>query len=564
MTFWKLLRDLRQLNRLHLFIALALTALLASLLFLSQVTSSWPVAEAAPPATAIIIEDAESVLIVNLNARQQAENQDEPEHAFSLAFTNKQAFTTEDSPKITFEGFTFVEAGSNAWEFAAADEQASYLAHTWISGPQTLADLAEDAVNSLDFVIDVPQTTKDGSYTSAVVIRDQADAILGYQLLLINIGSFEPKDDLDLAQSGFDLKTGQELSVVVANEGQWHAHGSVELKLTDGSDSLSTKLTAQHNDFVGIFPAFEATFIIDSAPDIKALEDFVAQADDLKAEIVFLDAESQEELAVWDVGDEFETTPNEEDDSKPENDDTAQSAATNETGDGTTQTSTSSGISTFLVDNIFIIVGAGGILVLVIILLIMRRRKQGAQFKTLDKKVSSPTAASPAASTPAATPPLVANEQPAITLPSAATETAGNATTPPATSTPADTGDLNISAADLVIPQPAATETAGKAPAPALSDSAASPAPVDHKQAPPTTPMAAPALEGMPQLPTIDESSISSASEDKPVPLSEIDTTIAPPPDMESNITPPPDINTNITPPSDSDKQPPPPEQNPI
>ena len=548
MTFWKLLRDLRQLNRLYLFIALALTALFVSLLFFSQVTLSWPVAEAAPEATAIIIEDAKSVLIVNLNARQQAENQDEPEHAFSLAFTNKQALTTEAAPKITFEGFTFVADGSNAWEFAAEGEEADYLAHTWISGSQTLADLAEDAVNSLDFVIDVPQTTKDGSYTAAVVIRDQADAILGYHLLIINIGSFEPADDLDLAQSGFDLKTGQELKVVVANEGQWHAHGSVELQLTDGSDSLSTKLTAQNNDFIGIFPAFEATFMVDSAPEVKALEDFVAKADDLKAEIVFLDAESQEELAAWDVGAEFESPAN-EDDSKPENDDTAQSAATNKTGDGTpTQTSTSSGISTFLVDNIFIIVGAGGILVLVIILLMMRRRKQGAQFKTLDKKASSPTAASPAASTPAATPPLAANEQPA------ATETAGgNATTPSATSTPADTGDLNISAADLVIPQPSATETAGKA---------ASPAPVDHKPAPPTTPMAAPALEGMPQLPTIDESSISSASEDKPVPLSEIDTTITPPPDMENNITPPPEIKTDFIPPPDNDNQPPPPEQN--
>ena len=553
MTFWKLLRDLRKLNRLHLFITLALTALLVSLLFFSQVTSSWPVAEAAPPATAIIIEDAESVLIVNLNARQQAESQDEPEHAFSLAFTNKQAFTTEDSPKITFEGFTFVAAGSNAWEFATADEQAAYLAHTWISGPQTLADLAEDAVNSLDFVIDVPQTTKDGSYTAAVVIRDQADAILGYQLLLINIGSFELKDDLDLAQSGFDFKAGQELSVVVANEGQWHAHGSVELKLTDGSDSLDVKLSAQNNDFVGIFPAFEATFIIDSATDLKALEDFVAKADDLKAEIVFLDAESQEELAAWDVGDEFDTISNEEDDSKPENDDTAQSAATNEPDNGTTQTSTSSGISTFLVDNIFIIVGVAGILVLVIILLMMRRRKQATQFKSLDKKASSPAAA---ASTPAATPPAAHhNQQPAtISPPPAATEAADKAPTPPATSTPADTGNLNIAAADLVVPQVAVTEAADKAPTPAPADPAASiPPPVDQNQAPPT-PMAAPALEGMPQLPTIDESAISSASEDKPIPLSEIDTNIAPPPETKTDFIPPPD----------NDNQPPPPEQNPV
>ncbi len=552
MTFWKLLRDLIKLNRLHLFIALVLTVLFAYLLFFSQITLSWPVVEAAPPATAVIIEDAQAVLIVNLNARQQAENQDEPEHAFSLAFTNKQAFTTEDAPKITFEGFTFVADGPNAWEFATAAEEADYLAHTWISGSQTLADLAEDAVNSLDFVIDVPQTTKDGSYTAAVVIRDQADAILGYHLLIINIGSFEPADDLDLAQSGFDLKTGQELKVVVANEGQWHAHGSVELQLTDGSDSLSTKLTAQNNDFVGIFPAFEATFMVDSAPEVKALEDFVAKADDLKAEIVFLDAESQEELTAWDVVAEFESTAN-EDDSKPENDDTAQSAATNETGDGTTQTSTSSGISTFLVDNIFIIVGAGGILVLVIILLMMRRRKRGAQFKTLDKKASSPAAASSTVSTPAAPPPLAANEQPTTTLSPAATETAGNATTPFATSPPADTGDLNISAADLVVPQVAATETAGNASTPSLADPAASTSQVDHNRAPPT-PMAMPALEGMPQLPTIDESLISSGSENEPVPLSEIDTNIAPPPEM----------NTDFIPPPDNDNQPPPPEQNPV
>ena len=557
MAFLKLLRDLIKPKRLHLIITLALITLFAYLLFLSQGNLALPVAEAVQPATAIIVEDAESVMIVNLNARQQAENQDEPEHEFSLAFTNKQAFTTDNTPAITFEGFIFVEDDSNSWEFAAADEEADYLAHSWVSGTQTLTDLAEDAVNDLDFVIDVPQAAEDGSYTVAIVIRDQADEILGYQLLILNIGNFEQEDDLDLAQSGFDLKTGAEVRVVITNEGQWHANGSPELQLTDGSDSLSTQLVAENDDFIGLFPNFEQTFIADTAPEIKKLEDFIAEADDLEAEIVFLDTESQAELATWDIKAEIDI-PSDGDDPKKEkeDDDQAQAASTSGTDKDTT-ISTSPGIGTFLVDNIFIVVGAGGALVLLIILFIMmRRRKRPTQFKVSDKAVS-PVATSTTPTT--TTLPSAENAKPATTVVPATqpivTDIASDAITGtlPTMSMPVDGEGLNASASDNVAPQPVATDIASDALVAPLPDPVAPIPQVDLNQ--PSTPptMAMPALEGMPQLPNIDEGPVSSGLENNPVTL----------PDVDTSITPPPEMNTNITPPADSDNQPPPPEQNP-
>ena len=508
----KLFKVLSSIARPRLVLALVVAGLLAiSLVYAVPAVANEPEDITASKLTF----DDSQVLILGLNARADDE---EAEHEFKLSLTNSEAFS--EAPTVDVEWFTFNdgEAGkTNSWSPAADGGSApDYSAVEWFAEPQrsrALGDLADGAVNELDFAINVPQDVDDGSYVVAIVVRDQQSELLAAKPIIINVGINDGDDqtvDLDLAASDFDLGAAQ-AEVTIANQASWHVSGSLSLRLSDKEDednTLNLMLQSLAADFVGIFPDSQQAFLLDGDDDAqKSLEDFLDKLGDLEAELVFLSA-ADEELESWEVADSIDL------DNSEENGDENQAGDNNDTGSqvltgSTTEPTPSSGIGDILTGSLSLIAAAVGVIILIVLLLFMRRRRQRVvSFGPKTASPTPPTTAQPTtgASLPAAQQPPSADvpaSQPAVSpaapvnpLPGTQPEAGIPASPPPA---PLSTAQQPPAAAQptTVAPPPDAQQ-------PPSADVPASQPAVSPAAPPPAASPAPTALTGIPELPSIE------------------------------------------------------------
>ena len=388
-VFSRSLRVLTVSDKLRLFFALAIT-FCVGLLFL-VLASVWFGADiSAARAT------EESILVRDVNVRNALDRQDDPEDEFQIEFTNEVAYEAANPPQITIEGFVFIEEDggeedSNLWEPVEAGADVDHSADAWVSGSDSLSDLAEGAVNELDFVVDVPLGTENGSYTAAVVIRDQDSELLDYRLIVINVGlpgkEGGSRYDLELSEKSFDLEDAG-VRVVITNESLWHVSGSMELRLKDSDDAELMVSLLPESDFpLALFPRFEKAWILENQ-SISEVKAFVEEKEDFDAELVFLASQAAGETeatvaASWDVKTDISLEATDGDDDSEEE---GASATQPQAGEGE-QATTASSDGNFLTDNLIPLVGAGGVLVVILlaVLLIARRRRAPA-------KIASPPA----------------------------------------------------------------------------------------------------------------------------------------------------------------------------
>ena len=507
-VFSQSLRVLTVSAKLRLFLALAAT-LCGGLLFL-LLASIWFGADiSAARAT------EESLLVRDVNVRNDPDRQDDPEDEFQLEFINETAYEADNLPQVTIESFVFIEEdtgeedGSSLWESVEEGDEVDHSAHTWVSGSDSLSDIAEGAVNELDFVVDVPLGTENGSYTAAVVIRDQDSAILDYQLIVINVGMSDTEEDsrydLELSEISYDSEAA-EARVVITNKGLWHIAGSVELRLKDKDDAeLMVSLLPESEFPLTLFPGFEKAWVLEEQSVSEEVQAFIEDKEDFDAELVFLVSQDTEEIvaASWDI--KADITSDVEGDANSSNegeDGDAQAGQQQEAGDGQSAASSSDG--NFLTDNLILLIGAGGALVVIVlaVLLVIRRRRP------------RPAAKAPAPASSVATPQPEQEQPPeAATVPPSQTDIASNDSggSMPVAEEPVagDSGILeNLPAPeavqDLSLPAPDLPEPVNE-----VIDTTVPPASSPPPQASETkeeeSGVVPPVLEGMPQLPPLED-----------------------------------------------------------
>ena len=145
------------------------------------------------------------------------------------------------------------EEDSREYSFGASD---------WISGSQSLINLDKQAVNELDFVVNIPTGRRPGTYTSALVFRNKTDERIGHYLIIINIdrqgsGLTDPEIQLLEEDSKIDLEAG-EAEIVLANLSQWHVEAVVQITFVsedeDGNKEYLELFLEQEKGNTGIFP----------------------------------------------------------------------------------------------------------------------------------------------------------------------------------------------------------------------------------------------------------------------------------------------------------------------
>ena len=502
-VFLRSLQALTVSSKLRLFFISA-AILCAGLLFLVFASSRFGADVFADVAT------EKAVLVIDVNVRNDPDRQDDPEHEFSVEFTNEGAHEADSPPEVAVEGFVFVkesdgEEDASFWE-PVEEAGVGHLADAWISGPDSLSDLSEEAVNELDFVVDIPLGTEDGSYTAVIVVRNQAGALLHHKLVVVNVGlADEDKDsryELELSEKSFDLD-GDEVRVVASNDGLWYVSGSMELRLEGDDDAqLSLPLVPESDFPLALFPGFEKAWVLGNQ-DLSAVKAFIEDEEGFAAELVFLAIEDNgegEEVVIvsWDV--KADISPQTEDSDNGDDEEGNDLAGQQQTtGDG--QAGTSSSDDNFLTDNLtLIIAAAGGLsLILVLVLMLVRRRR------SLPKKTPTPTpsAKSPPEEQTPVNPPVM--PPPNIDVPNANSPGLPLEAEAPVNPIAPDTGTSeslppetvqDLSLPNFDIPQPSTNEPADIT-APPPSDLPLPAASAD--------PNVQPILESMPQLPPVED-----------------------------------------------------------
>ncbi len=258
----------------------------------------------------IIVNDGESVLVDDFSTPLEFEDQDFRQYEFSLHTVNQTDFTPDDVPRISMEDFVSSEDRGEV-EFLSEEDSAEYDfgASNWIRGPQALTNLADQAVNELDFEMSIPYNLRSGSYTAAVVFRNAANDRLGHYLIVINVDRRGPvlpePEEMELLKekSQINLQSG-EAEIVLVNHSQWHVDALVqivfELEDEDGNKEYKELYLEQEVENIGILPDSRQVFSVPSDPDFLTR----LTADEiLKIELTVFDRSSAYELKTADVMD---------------------------------------------------------------------------------------------------------------------------------------------------------------------------------------------------------------------------------------------------------------------
>ena len=341
--------------------------------------------------------------MLSLNPRTNPEQQELPEVEFIIQSINRTSFEENDIPRISIE--SFISTGDRgAVEFLApGDEGYDPQATTWISGTQNLINLEDQATNDLDFNVNIPDNQAPGSYTSALVFRNEANEDLGHYLIIINVGHdaggaiVEPKLELEAKDTKINLTEGK-IEVVLRNMNQWHIDPLVRVSFVPADDEEEPiEVALVQDELPGILPDTQQLY---AAQEDNELFDRLLSLEDLKATVKILEKESLYEMISFDISDSIisddEENPDDEDENEEEeNEDEALVSSTTDVGD-------SQAPGNFLQDNLIFIIGGFVLLVIMFAVGFIFSRKNKSKLKTVSpaNPASPSTTFSPASVTP--------------------------------------------------------------------------------------------------------------------------------------------------------------------
>ena len=310
----------------------------------------------------IVIEGGESILVDDFSSSSGSDDQNLPRYDFNVRTINQISFTEEDIPRISIEDFMSSDDRGGIKFLSEEDSREySFGASDWISGSQALINLDEQAVNELDFVLNIPNGRRPGTYTSALVFRNKADEKLGHYLIIVNIdrqgsGLTDPEIQLFEEDSKIDLEDG-EAEIVLVNLSQWHVEAVVQITFVseddDGNKEYSELFLEQEKGNTGIFPDTRQIF---SLPTDEEFFETLPSHDISEVELTVLDRRLAYELKNFDIIDLISeesnsqgSDPEEGDSKKPDKEEDE------ETPVAATASSDNSNSAGFYQDNIFLI-----------------------------------------------------------------------------------------------------------------------------------------------------------------------------------------------------------------
>ena len=323
---------------------------------------------------------------------------------------NQKAFEEVDAPRVAVEDFrSFGDRGEI--EILTEDEAEEYEfgASAWITGSQSLTNLANGAVNELDFSVDLPDNQEAGSYTAALVFKNKTDGELGNYPIIINVGVPDERQlELELVSKSTSINLADKsIEVGLRSLDYWHIDATVQVAFTgvdeSGTEQSSLIILAQ-DKFLGILPNTQQIFSSDDE-----LPETILALSDLEAQVIVEEKGTDNELLEFDISNFIVLEAAEDEDDSQSDGAVADTSGivadtdskSNQVAGGDDETQASGG---FLQGNLVLLIIVPVVLIPLLIIFIIKRKKNMFG-KAMPSQIKPPPPPSQApAITPTATP----------------------------------------------------------------------------------------------------------------------------------------------------------------
>ena len=355
----------------------------------------------------VIVQNDDPILIEDLNSRADPDNQDLPEYRFTVQLVNQKAFDEVDAPRVAVEDFrSFGDRGEIEILTEDGVEEYEFGASAWITGSQSLTNLANDAVNELDFSVDLPDNQEAGSYTAALVFKNKTDGELGNYPIIINVGVPDERQlELELVSKSTSINLADKsIEVGLRSLDYWHIDATVQVAFTgvdeSGTEQSSLIILAQ-DKFLGILPNTQQIF----SSDDELLETILALSD-LEAQVIVEEKGTDNELLEFDISNFIVLEAAEDEDDSQSDGAVADTSSVvadtdskgNQVAGDDNETQVSGG---FLQGNLVLLIIVTVVLIPLLIIIFIIKRKKNMFGKVMPSQIKPP---SPPSQAPAITP----------------------------------------------------------------------------------------------------------------------------------------------------------------